>query len=109
MSAAQQLDPRQSAVEEVVASWPEVRAKQVFGHRGYVRGGKMFAFIADEGVSVKTFSPKEAEAFYARAGVAPFVYKPGMEMTAWPVLPLRSDTELDEALSAARRAYEAVA
>lgn len=108
MSSKQQLDPRQSAVDEVVASWPEVRAKQVFGHRGYVRGGKMFAFIADTGVSVKTISDAEAERLYARDGVEPFVYNPGMEMRAWPVLPLRTDAELDDALSALRIAYEAV-
>ena len=108
MSPKQQLDPRQTAVDEVVASWPDVRAKQVFGHRGYVRGGKMFAFIADAGVSVRTFSDAEAAALYARDGVVPFVYNPGMEMRAWPVLPLRSDAELDAALSAVRAAYEAV-
>ena len=107
MCAAQQLDPRQVAIDDVVSTWPEVKAKQVFGHRGYVRGGKMFAFLADEGVSVRTFSAEEAEALYARKGVAPFVYRPGMEMAAWPVLPLRSDADLDDALSAVRRAYEA--
>lgn len=108
MSAAQQLDLRQQAVEEVVTAWPDVRGKQVFGHRGYVRSGKMFAFIADTGVSVKTFSAEESELMYARDGVTPFVYNPGMEMRAWPVLPLRSDAELDAALSAIRQAYESL-
>ena len=107
MSAPRQLAPRQAAVDEVVAGWPEVKLKQVFGHRGYVRGGKMFAFLAEEGVSVKTFSAEESAVLYARSGVLPFVYRPGMEMAAWPVLPLRSDAELDDALSAVRRAYEA--
>ena len=106
MSAGQKLDPRQVAIDEVVVEWPEVKAKQVFGHRGYVRGGKMFAFLADEGVSVKTFSAEEADELYARDGVTPFVYRPGMEMAAWPVLPLNTDTDVDEALSAVRRAYE---
>jgi hypothetical protein len=106
MSATQHLDPRQVAIDEVVKAWPDVRSKQVFAHRGYVRGGKMFAFIADEGVSVRAASPSEGEALYARDGVVPFVYNPGMEMKGWPVLPLRTDAELDEAISAVRRAYE---
>jgi len=106
MSAPRQLAPRQAAVDEVVASWPDVKAKQVFGHRGYVRGGTMFAFLADEGVSVRTFSAEQSAELYARDGVVPFVYRPGMEMAAWPVLPLRSDAELDDALTAVRRAYE---
>ncbi len=108
MSAAKQLGPRQPALHEVITSWPDVRAKQVFGHRGYVRRGKMFAFLADAGVSVKTFSDAEAQELYARPDVVPFEYGPGMEMTAWPVLPLRSDAELDDALTAVRRAYEAL-
>ncbi len=108
MSPKQDLDARQRAIDEIVAEWPEVKAKQVFGHRGYVRTGKMFAFLADQGVSVKASTAEEADALYAREGVAPFVYNAGMEMKAWPVLPLRTDAELDEALSVVRQAYEAV-
>ena len=107
MSARPHVTPRQSAVDEVVTSWPGVHARPVFGQRAYVRGRKMFAFLADAGVSVKAGSPQEAEKLCERDGVAPFVYGEGMEMKGWPVLPLRSDEELDEALSVVRRAYEA--
>lgn len=108
MSAGQDLTPLQAAVDEVVSAWPEVRAKGVFGHRGYVRAGKMFAFQADEGVSVKAMTPDQARDLYAREDVVPFEYTPGMKMTAWPVLPLRTDAELDDVLSLVRRAYESV-
>lgn len=100
-------DPAQAAVDEVVSTWPDVKPKQVFGHRGYIRGGKMFAFLGDTGVAVKTTTAEEADALYATDGVVPFVYSGSMEMRAWPVLPLRSDRELAEALSAVRRSYEA--
>jgi len=100
------LDPRQSTVDEVVTQWPDVRAKQVFGHRGYVRSGRMFGFQADEGVAVKVFAGDDADELYARPGVAPFVYSGGMEMRAWPVLPLAGDADVEAALTALQQAYD---
>ncbi len=101
----QELNVNQRAVDEVVSAWPDVRAKQVFGHRGYVRSGKMFGFHASEGVAVRTFSESEADALYARAGVVPFIYNGSMEMRAWPVLPLADDTQVASALTALQEAY----
>lgn len=102
------LDAFQSAVEDVITSWPDVRAKQVFGHRGYVRSGKMFAFLADDGLSFKARSADEAEALYDSGAATPFVYSGSMEMRGWPVLPLTSDDHLSSALTAAQAAYESV-
>jgi len=104
----QVLAPEQHSVDEVVAEWPEVRAKQVFGHRGYVRGGKMFGFQADVGVAIKVFAGEVADALYARDGVVPFVYNGAMEMRAWPVMPLRTDAEIAAALTALKDAYDRV-
>jgi hypothetical protein len=101
----QELNSAQQAVDEIVAAWPDVRAKQVFGHRGYVRSGKMFGFHAGQGVAVRTFAQSEAEALYAREGVVPFVYNESMEMRGWPLLPLRSDAEITFALTALQEAY----
>lgn len=101
------LDPLQSAADEVVASWPGVKAKNVFGHRGYVRGGHMFGFMADAGVSVKAAPEQDAESLYAAGLATPFFYNGTMEMRGWPVVPLATDTDLDAALDALRRAYEA--
>lgn len=95
------------AVSETIASWPDVRAKQVFGHRGFVRGGKMFAFIADDGLGVKVVDAEARAELYARPDVAPFAYGGKMTMEQWPVLPLRTDVEAAEALSAAQLAYDA--
>ena len=100
------LDPLQSAADAAISSWPDVRAKQVFGHRGYVRGGKMFAFVADDGLSLKAASAAVAEALYTDGSAHPFVYNGSMEMRKWPVLPLATDEDLAEALSAIRDAYE---
>jgi hypothetical protein len=99
-------EPLLAAFDEVVTSWPEVHGKGVFGHRGYVRGGKMFAFLADGGVSVKTPGEADQEVLYARATVHPFAHS-GMPMRVWPVLPVRTQAELDEVLDLARRRYEA--
>lgn len=106
--SAQEPSPLQRDVDEVVTLWPEVKARSVFGHRGYVRSGKMFGFLAEAGVSVKASDPGAAEALYARDGVTPFTYNGGM-MRNWPVLPLRGDADLDAALSELHRAYETVA
>ena len=103
---AQELDARQMAADEVIACWPSVKPKQVFGHRGYVRSGHMFAFMADSGLAIKAASPGDAEALYEAGRAEPFVYNGTMEMRRWPVMPLGGDSELTDALSSAREAYE---
>jgi hypothetical protein len=101
-------DPRRSAVDETVTCWPEVKAKPVFGHRGYVRGHAMFGFLADDGVAVKLVADMNAEEILAGDGVALFAYN-GMPMNGWAVLPVRDDTEMDSTIELLHVAYEAVA
>jgi hypothetical protein len=96
-----------AAVHEVLTAWPEVKARPVFGHRGYVRAGKMFAFLAGAGVAVKATGPF-AEELYAKPGVVAFAYN-DMPMKQWPILPLESGDQLDHVIESARRAYESVA
>ena len=100
------MTPEQLAVDDAVASWPGVRRKRVFGARGFVRGRVMFAFLTGDRVAVKAPTPDDVAALYSRPEVTPFAYNE-MVMRAWPLLPLRSDDDLEEALTAARRAYEA--
>lgn len=100
-----QLGPAQQAIDDTVSEWPDVRAKPVFGHRGWVRNGKMFGFIAEEGVAVKAFAGSESDALFALDGVVAFVHN-GMAMRAWPILPLRAETEVETALTALHSAYE---
>lgn len=107
MSTVPVPDSLQAAVEEIVTSWPDVSGRNVFGHRGYVRGGKMFAFLPRNGVSVKAEDAADADALYARDGVTAFAYK-GMPMRQWPILPLLSEDDLDAAVDALRRAYDTV-
>ncbi|TLM99444.1 MAG: TfoX/Sxy family protein [Actinobacteria bacterium] len=99
------LTAEQHTIDDVVVSWPEVRPKATFGHRGYVHNGKMFGFLADEGAAVKVFAGAEADELYARPGVHAFSHS-GMEMRAWAVLPLRDEDEIAEALTAMQAAYE---
>ena len=98
------VESRQSAIDEVVTTWPEVKGKNVFGHRGYVRGGRMFGFLHPDGVAVKAWAD-EADALYRLDGVKAFSYN-GMEMRAWPILPLKDDADVDTAIDHLHCAYE---
>jgi hypothetical protein len=102
------LPPFFSAIDEVVTSWPDVRGKNVFGHRGWIRDGKMLGFIADEGISVKALSPQHAESLYVLPGVKPFVYNGQMEMSGWPVLPVANESDVSSALSQLKDVYDAL-
>ena len=99
--------PVQAAFHEVVTAWPQVAARPVFGHRGYVRAGKMFAFAVRDGIAVKA-SGAFADELYARPGVVAFAYN-DMPMAQWPILPVVHDADLDDVLDLARRSYESVA
>jgi hypothetical protein len=98
------IDARQATIDEVVTSWPEVKGKNVFGHRGYVRGGRMFGFLHPSGVAVKAWAD-EADELYRLEGVTAFSYN-GMEMRAWPILPLRTDGDIDSVIEHLHHAYE---
>ncbi|MDZ4168145.1 MAG: hypothetical protein U1E26_00625 [Coriobacteriia bacterium] len=102
---AEELTARQQTVDATVTEWPEVRAKPVFGHRGYVHNGKMFGFMADGGVAVKVRAGQDADELYGLDGVHAFAHS-GMEMRAWPVLPLRTEDEMEQALTALHSAFE---
>jgi len=102
------LSPLQTAADEAIRTWPDVHAKQVFGHRGFVRSGKMFAFFADNGLSFKAATLEDAEALYAAGSATPFIYSGSMEMHQWPIVSMRTESELADALTAARSAYENV-
>jgi hypothetical protein len=103
----QVLNPLQQSADEIVSAWPGVKAKSVFGQRGYVRKGHMFGFVADTGISVKSASADAAEALYADGRIVPFTYNGAMEMRGWPVLPLTNDADLAAALEALQEAYDA--
>jgi TfoX/Sxy family transcriptional regulator of competence genes len=95
-----------AALDEVFNAWPEVKSRPVFGFRGYVRAGKMFAFVAGAGVAVKA-AGAFADELYARPGVVAFAYN-GKPMAQWPILPLATEADLDDVLEMAARAYESV-
>jgi hypothetical protein len=95
-----------TAVDEVVTAWPEVKARPVFGYRGYVRAGRMFAFLAGGGVAVKAAGAFGDE-LYARPGVVSFAYN-GMPMKGWAIVPLLDESALDGVIDDARRSYDSV-
>jgi TfoX/Sxy family transcriptional regulator of competence genes len=99
------MSPLAATIDEVVTAWPEVRARPVFGHRGYVRAGKMFAFLAGTGVAVKA-ADAFAEKLYARPGVVAFAYNE-IPMKGWPILPLQEESAIDDVIENVRQAYEA--
>lgn len=97
-----------AAFDDTVTSWPEVRIKQVFGARAYLRGKAMFAFLAQGGAAIKVLSDDERARLLAFKGAALFTYN-AMPMKGWLVLPLGSDAQLDAVVQEARLAYEGVA
>ncbi len=101
-------DALATAADETISAWPDVRRKQVFGHRGFVRNGKMFAFLAGDGLAVKAAGAAAKERLYALPGVHPFVYNGSMTMDGWPVLPLADGDGLAAALSAAQDALDSL-
>jgi hypothetical protein len=101
------LDPLAAALDDTLTSWPEVRAKGVFGYRGYVRGRAMFAFLTPGGAAIKVLSEHERARLLAFEGAALFRYN-DRPMKGWLVLPLASDSELDAIVQEARLTYEAV-
>jgi TfoX/Sxy family transcriptional regulator of competence genes len=104
----QPLSALQQTADEVIRTWPDVRAKQVFGHRGFVRNGKMFAFFADSGLTFRATHPEDAETLYDAGLATPFVYNGSMEMRGWPVVSLRTESDLSDGLTAVRVAHENV-
>ena len=107
MSPSHPLEGRYATVDEIVTAWPDVNGKNVFGHRGWVRSGRMIGFVAEKGVAVKALSDTHAAQLYAGSRVRPFVYNGTMEMRGWPVLPLGSESDLNEVLSELKRVYDA--
>ena len=101
------VDPMSAAADEVAVSWPGVKPKNVFGHRGYVRGGKMFGFLAPGGLAIKALTPEQSSALLARDGAGFFAYR-DMPMKGWIVVPVRTDDELQAALTELYRSYEGV-
>lgn len=101
----EELSEAQSRIDATVIEWPEARVKMTFGHRGFVRNGKMFGFFAEGGLAVKAWASDDAPDLYAHDGVVPFAYN-GMPMRAWPILPLRNEAEVETALTALSDAYQ---
>lgn len=92
-------------MEQAVFAWGDVRPKHVFGNPGYLRGGRMFAFLTGDGVGVGSLSAEEQAELTERDGVSVFEYN-GMPMKQWLVLPLRDEADLAAALPWIQRAYE---
>ena len=93
-------------VESVVLDWEDTRARVVFGHRAYLRGHRMFAYLIEGGVAVGGL-PVADRAELVAQGVRPVV-RGGEEIRGWHVLPVASDDDVDGALDFLRRAWEAV-
>jgi hypothetical protein len=107
-SPSHPLPPLLAAVDEVVTSWPDIHGKNVFGHRGWIRAGKMLGFVADDGVAIKALTDAHAAELYALPGVRPFVYSGSMEMKGWPVMPVASADDVSTVLSELQRVYDTV-
>jgi TfoX/Sxy family transcriptional regulator of competence genes len=86
----------------------DVRQKNVFGGRGFLRGKSAFAVVWEEGLIIKC--PKsEYDDALGRTGVEPFAPDGERPMSTWVVVAqeaLAEDPELEEWLSRGIRALE---
>jgi hypothetical protein len=98
--------PAIELVDSAVREWPDVKARKVFGHPGYLRGRKMFGWQEGEAFAVGKFGGEEANELEA-IGIAQSEHD-GAPMRGWYRIPVADDASASFALDWMRRAYEAL-
>lgn len=97
--------------EERVLDWPGVVKRPMFGTPGYTVGGKVFASLMEDSVTLKL--PTGAYARFEKALKAgPFLYKMSdgdeRRMNGWLRVPYTDEGDLDAILPAVKVAYESL-
>lgn len=93
-------------LERRVATWPGVHAGQMFGCPCFDANGKLFAFVATNGVVLTQleWSDRAELAKLFRAG--PFAPEPGRAATKWAQVPATKPADLEPLLPWIRKSYE---
>jgi TfoX/Sxy family transcriptional regulator of competence genes len=75
-------EKHREVLDEMLLDIPGVKAGKMFGLPGYYAGGKLFACVWEDGVSIKL--PEEVRVkMLKRKGVEPFVPIEGRPMKEW--------------------------
>jgi TfoX/Sxy family transcriptional regulator of competence genes len=78
-------EKHKEVLDEVLLDIPGVKAGKMFGLPGYYVGGKLFACVWENGVSVKL--PQDVrEKLLKQKGVEPFVPMEGRPMREWALI-----------------------
>jgi hypothetical protein len=93
--------------EETLLTWPGVTKRPMFGTPGYSVGGRMFACMMQDSLTVK-LPEGPFDAWAKKLNARAFTYDMGgepREMKGWLRVPYTDEAHLDAILPAAKEAY----
>jgi hypothetical protein len=105
------VDTLAAAVDELVAGWPGVSRKTMFGCPSYVADGVLFAVVSEQGLSLTRLSDAERAKLARSLSVEPFEAR-GRLVRKWATVGIDPDDiadpdDADAIAGALRRSYEA--
>jgi hypothetical protein len=92
-------------LEFVMADWPGVTPKMMFGCPCYKAGGRLFAFLVTGGLVLPRLNPTDRADVTRRFKAIPFRAGP-KSIPGWPQLPLSRPSGLKRYLSLVRSSYD---
>jgi len=101
----QSMQALRTAFESAVMSWPQVRAKKMFGCPCYQAGGKLFAFLVNGGL-VLTHLPASDRGLLEEK-FTPAVFQANQKaVPGWPQAPFVNKGDLTALLPFIRASYQ---
>ena len=95
----------QTAVDEVVTSWPGVSRRPMFGCQSYVADGVLFAVLSDQGLSLTRLTDDQRAALARTASVEPFAAGERV-VRRWATVQVDPDA-LESVIPALQQSYDA--
>lgn len=92
--------------ESKIDGWQDVRQKKMFGFLSYLAGGKMFAFLVNDGLVITNLNQEEREAIAERYPSESF-QAGGRRVGHWLKINLASQADMQDLLPAVRVSYHA--
>lgn len=102
----QSMQNLRAAFEKAVMQWPQVRAKKMFGCPCYQAGGKLFAFLVNNGVVITHLPESQREALALKFSLTSFQANE-KTMPGWPQAPFVNKGDLPALLPFIQASYQA--